>query len=209
MSSIVSAEGSRYVSDKFSITMRGGQGTEHKVIKSVRTGTKLELLEVSEEGYSFVRTPKGLEGWVLSRYLLEQPVAADRLVKAESRIKSLRNKNKDLNKQLKSFKSDSSSLKKDSSRLGKSNKKLQKELNNIKSIAANQIALSTENKSLKEEVLSLKREMQTVQQDNMSLQDRSARDWFLIGAGVCVVGIIMGLILPNMRFRRKQSWTSL
>lgn len=208
-SSIVFAEEARYVSDKFSITMRGGQGTEHKVIKSLKTGTKVDVLEVSEEGYTKVRTAKGLEGWVLTRYLLDQPVARDRLVIAENKIKSLRDKNKNLNKQLSSFKSSSSTLEKDTSRLGKSNKKLQKELANIKEIAANQIALNTENKSLKKQVLSLKREMQLVQQENMSLNDRSTRDWFLIGAGVCVAGIILGLILPNLRFRRKQSWTSL
>ncbi len=208
-STIALAEDFRYVSDEFSITMRTGQGTQHKIIKSVKTGTKLELVEVNEEGYSKVKLPNGAEGWVLSRYLLNQPAAKDRLVIAERKIKTLQTQSKDLKKQLNSFKSSSSSLQKDSNRLGKSNTKLQKELTKIKEIAANQIALNSENKSLKEQVLSLKREMQAVQQENMSLQDRSARDWFLIGAGVSIVGIIMGLILPNLRFRRKQSWSSL
>lgn len=189
--------------------MRTGQGTDHKIIKSVKTGTKLELIEVSEDGYSKVKIPNGPEGWVLSRYLLDQPVAKDRLIIAEKKIKALRSKTKDLKKQLKSYKSTSSTLQKDGSRLAKSNSKLTNELEKIKEIASNQIALNKENKTLKEQVLSLKREMQLVQQENMSLSDRSTRDWFLIGAGVFVVGIIMGVVLPNLRFRRKQSWNSL
>lgn len=209
LSSLVLAEDFRYVSDTFSITMRTGQGTQHKIIKSVKTGTKLELVEENEEGYSKVKLPSGTEGWVLSRYLVNQPVAKDRLIVAEKKIKSLQEKNKSLNKQLKSFKSSSSTLQKDGNRLAKSNTKLSKELETIKKIAANQIALNSENKSLKEQVLSLKREMQLVQQENMSLNDRSTRDWFLIGAGVFIVGIIMGVVLPNLRFRRKQSWNSL
>ncbi len=208
-SSIAFAEDFRYVSDKFSITMRTGQGTEHKIIKSVKTGTKLELIEVSDKGYSKVRLANGTEGWVLSRYLVEQPVAKDRLVIAEKKINTLQTKTKELNKQLKSFKSNNSALQKERNQLSKSNAKLQKELDKIKEIASNQIALNTENKSLKEQVLSLKREMQLVQQENMQLNDRSTRDWFLIGAGVFVVGIIMGIVLPNLRFRRKQSWSSL
>ena len=209
VSTTIIAADVRYVSDSFSITMRTGQGTQHKIIKSVKTGTRLDLLEVSEEGYSLVRMPNGTEGWVLSRYLVNQPVAKDRLISAEKKIATLKKRTSELNKKLNSLSSSSSSLQKDTSRLSKTNKKLNKELENIKEIAANQIALNTENKSLKEEVLALKREMQIVQQDNMSLQDRSERDWFLIGAGVCVVGIVMGLILPNLRFRRKQSWNSL
>jgi len=208
-STIVLAEDVRYVSDSFSITMRTGQGTQHKIIKSIRTGTKLELLEVSEEGYSKIRIPNGTEGWVLSRYLVNKPVAKDRLVVAEKKIISLRKQTQDLNKQLKSLTSSSSTLQKDSSQLSKSNITLKKELDKIKEIAANQIALNDENKMLKEQVLSLKREMQSVQQENMTLQDREVREWFLIGAGVCIAGIIMGLVLPNLRFRRKQSWNSL
>ena len=208
-STIVLAEETRYVSDEFSITMRTGQGTQHKIIKSVKTGTKLELLEESEDGYSKVRIPNGTEGWVLSRYLVNEPVAKDRLVSAEKKISALQSQTIELNKKLNSLSSSSSTLEKDSSRLSKSNIKLKKELDSIREIAANQIALNDENKTLKEQVLSLKREMQSVQQENMSLQDRSARDWFLIGAGVCVVGIVMGLVLPNLRFRRKQSWNSL
>lgn len=208
-STIAFAEETRYVSDEFSITMRTGQGTEHKIIKSIKTGTKLDLLETSEDGYSKVRIPNGLEGWVLTRYLVDQPVAKDKLVSAEQTIATLLAQTKSLKSQLDSLSSNSSTLEKDSSRLSKSNVKLKEELDKIKEIAANQIALNDENRSLKEQVLSLKREMQSVQQENISLNDRQERDWFLIGAGVCIVGIILGLVLPNLRFRRKQSWSSI
>ncbi|MDH5259650.1 MAG: TIGR04211 family SH3 domain-containing protein, partial [Gammaproteobacteria bacterium] len=139
-STIVLAEETRYVSDEFSITMRTGQGTQHKIIKSVKTGTKLELLEESEDGYSKVRIPNGTEGWVLSRYLVNEPVAKDRLVSAEKKISALQSQTIELNKKLNSLSSSSSTLEKDSSRLSKSNIKLKKELDSIREIAANQIA---------------------------------------------------------------------
>ena len=204
------AEEVRYVTDSFSVTMRTGQGTQHKIIKSPRSGTKVILLEEDKaQGYSHVRLENGMQGWILTRYLVKQPIAKVRLAAAEEKTRFLQKKVDALQKQLSSTSKSKSGLEQDSNRLSKSNKKLQKELNHIKEIAANQIAINKENKSLKEEVLSLKREMQTVQQENLSLKDSSAKDWFFIGAGVLIAGIVMGLILPNLRFRRKQSWNSL
>lgn len=206
----VAAEEVRYVSDSLIITMRTGQGTSHKIIKSPRTGTRMVLLEEdSETGYSRVRLDSGLEGWVLSRYLVNQPVAKTRLVTAEKKIDQLSKQVDQLKSELSSVSSNKNSLQNTSSQLEKDNKKLKKELAHIKDISSNQIAINDENKELKEKLLTLKRDMQTVQQENLSLQDSSARDWFLIGAGVLVVGVVMGLIVPNLRFRRKQTWDSL
>ena len=209
-STAIIAEEVRYVTDSFSITMRTGQGTQHKIVKSPKSGVKMTLLkEDKETGYSHVRLASGLEGWVLSRYLLKEPIAKTQLAQAYSKIKTLQSTVEDLQSQLSTISKSKKGFENDSGRLSKENTKLQKELKHIKEIASNQIAINDENKKLQEEVLTLKRDMQTVQQENMGLQDRSARDWFLIGAGVCILGIILGLVLPNLRFRRKQSWNSL
>ncbi len=210
-STFLVAEEIRYVTDSFSITMRTGQGTQHKVIRSPKSGVKMTLLsENKEKGYSHVRlASNGMEGWVLSRYLVKQPVARTLLANAENKTKALRSQVQELKKRLATTSKSKSGFEQDTNRLNKNNKQLQNELTQIKEIAANQIAINKENKKLKEEVLSLKREMQTVQQENMSLSDNSAKDWFFIGAGVIIAGIIIGLILPNLRFRRKQSWNSL
>jgi len=210
ISSVTLAEEVRYVTDSLIITMRTGQGTSHKIIKSLRSGSELTLLETDEEqGYSRVQTREGLEGWVLSRYLINDPIAKTKLKRAESEIKTLKARLARMDQDLSSTKSSSATWKKDSTKLAKDNEKLTKELANIKEIAANQIALNEENRELKEQVLTLKRDMQTMQQDNLTLQDRSARDWFMIGAGVLLIGVVMGLIVPNLRLKRRQTWSSL
>ena len=204
------AEEVRYVTDSFSITMRTGQGTQHKIVKSPKSGVKMTLIEEDKKtGYSHVRLQSGLEGWVLSRYLVNKPIAKSQLASANSKVKALQSKVNKLNEKLNATSKSKSGFEKDTNRLSKDNAKLEKELAHIKKIASNQIAINQENKKLQEQVLTLKRNMQTVQQENIKLQDRSTSNWFLIGAGVCVTGIILGLILPNLRFRRKQSWNSL
>ena len=80
------------------------------------------------------------------------------------------------------------------------------ELTEIKRTASSALAIDSENKDLKGRLVSLERQLQTVQQENQSLKDRTARDWFMVGAAVVLLGIIIGLIIPKIRFRKKSSW---
>jgi len=58
----------RYVSDRLEIQMRTGKGTQFRIMRMLPSGTALEILETdNENGYTRVRAPGGVEGWVLSR----------------------------------------------------------------------------------------------------------------------------------------------
>ena len=51
----------------------------------LKSGTKVELLEEdTASGYSRVRVGPGRDGWVLSRYLSNEPAARERLAAAKS-----------------------------------------------------------------------------------------------------------------------------
>ena len=66
----IAAAETMYVSDQLLITLRRGESTEHKILKTLKTGAPLEILE-REEGdeYVKVRLQSGEEGYVLSQYL--------------------------------------------------------------------------------------------------------------------------------------------
>ena len=58
----------RYVSDRLDIQMRTGKGTKFRILRMLPSGTAVEVLETdTANGYTRVRTPGGVEGWVLSR----------------------------------------------------------------------------------------------------------------------------------------------
>ena len=70
---------SRYVSDTLEITMRSGKGTSYGITRMLRSGTRLEVLEIDKKsGYTKVRTKSGKEGWVLSRFLMKTPAALEK-----------------------------------------------------------------------------------------------------------------------------------
>ena len=208
-SSLASAE-TAYVSDEFEITLRSDKGAGKKILKMLSTGTRLNIIERDNEaGYTLVSTDAGSEGWVLSRYLLDKPTAKSRLVSANARIKKLNSKISELESKVSTLEKSNSSLEKTEMKLGQREAKLQKELETLKKVSSEPIAMYEENQKLKSDLLTLRRDVQSLQQEKINLEDSSAKNWFLVGAAVCVLGIFAGLILPNLSGRRKTSWSSL
>ena len=76
--------------------------------------------------------------------------------------------------------------------------------------ASNSVRIANERNELRKQVTSLTREVEDIKQLNRELENKTAQNWFLIGAGVVVGGVILGLILPHLRVRRRKSdWGSL
>jgi SH3 domain protein len=196
-----------YVSDSLEITMRSGKSTSHGITRMLRSGTPVEILETDKKtGYSHVRTQGGKEGWVLTRFLMKGPAARERLAEAEKELAELELENRRMATALQSIKEEKLSLQREKQGLAGEHRKTSQELSEIKRTASSALALDSENKELKSRLVTLERNLQTLQQENESLKDRTARDWFMVGAAVVLLGIIVGLIIPRIRWRRKSSW---
>lgn len=205
-----SAEETYYVDDELTITMRSGASTQHQIIRTLKSGTKLDVIEIDKDsGYSLARTAGGTEGWVITRYLSAQPIAKHRLAAAESKVTKLEKEIAEVRSQLTQTSDSRQALDKKSTNLSNENSKLSKELNRIKEISRNAITLDKDNKLLREKLIKLETDLQAMEQQNSVLKDRSARDWFITGAGVTVLGILIGLIVPRLRIRRKSNWNEL
>ena len=200
----------RYVSDRLEIQMRTGKGTQFKILRMLPSGTALEILEVDQEnGYSRVRAPSGVEGWVLNRYLMQGQAARDRLANAEKRLARLELENRKLKTSLTEIRKAKGSTDQERNALNKKNRRIAQQLEEIRRTASSALAIDSENKNLKSKIVAYERQLQTFQQENEGLKDRTARDWFMVGAGVVLLGMIIGLIIPRIRWRKKSSWDTL
>ena len=196
-----------YVSDTLEITMRSGKGTNFGIVRMLRSGTSVTVLEVDKKtGYSQVRTKSGKVGWVLSRFLMKGKAARDRLAAAEKELAELELENSKTETSMAALTQEKAVLQTQLSKLDGESRSVSQELTEIKRTASSALAIDTENKDLKSRLVSLERQLQTVQQENEGLKDRTARDWFMVGAAVVLLGIIVGLIIPRIRFRKKSSW---
>lgn len=200
----------RYISDELEVTLRTGRTTQHQIVRMLKSGTAVEVIASdTESGYTKVRTPAGAEGWVLTRYLDTSPSARQQLDELQRRLATLEIENKQLKEQSNAFKEQNKAAGQQQQSLEEGKRHLEQELANIRKTAGSALALESENKRLKEQYLNLQSEVQTLQQENITLKDRSEREWFVRGAAVVVVGILIGLIVPRLKFRRRSSWDSL
>ena len=202
---------SRFVTDQFKITLRSGESATHKILRMVSSGTELRLLSSNPaNGYSKVRLQDGREGYVLTRQLMKIPSARDRLIKAEKQLQELQQEPGKLTTKLVNLQKAHQKLQVEHKNLIQSKEALDKELESIRRTASNAIRISNERNELRKMVATLTHQVEELKQENRELSNDSNQEWFLIGAGVIILGIILGLILPHLRFqRRKSSWGSL
>ncbi len=198
----------RYVIDNLIITMRSGQSTQHQVLRTWPSSTQFEIIEIGEN-YSKARGPDGTEGWVLNQYITAKPTAKLRLAVAQQKLAKLKSEHAELKTTLADVQNKEGALSKQQRQLSRDNKKQADELKHLRRVAAKPLKLENENQRLKKELLALESQHDLLRQENQMLGDSSDREWFLNGAGVIIFGIILGLIIPRLRVRKKSSWGSL
>jgi SH3 domain protein len=200
-----------YVTDELKITLRTGESPTHRIIRMLPTGERLTVLATNEKtGYSKVRTAGGSEGYVLTRQLVDQPVARDRLAAAEAEVNALKAAPGELSSRLANLTEKYNALLREHEQLKEAKTLVDQEFAALQRTSSNAVRIANERNELRKQVASMTREVEDVKQQNRELENKTAQNWFLIGAGVVVGGIILGLILPHLRVRRrKSSWGSL
>lgn len=197
----------RYVTDQLDIDLRSGESTQHRIVAMLRSGTAVTVLEEnSSSGWARVRTAQGQEGWILSRFLENTPSARDRLARAEQDLAKSNATISELREAQRSATGSNAELNKRLEDLTRTNQGQEQELNHIRRTSASALALDEENRALTERLTRLERDHQMLEQQAESLKDRWARDWFFAGAGVLLLGMLIGLIVPKIRWKRKSAW---
>lgn len=195
----------RYVMDVIYIGVRENPDDVSQQTAVIKSGTKLEVLDTLDD-YVQVRTEKGEIGWVKARYLTNEPIAALKLESAASRIENLGASNSRLKQEVGTLKARLSEVEKENKSMNRNLAKVSKENDRISEIAKKPLELSRQTQELTDQVTSLTSQVEALSAENNSLKESSGQDWFLAGAGVVIAGIIVGLVVPRMRLRRRSEW---
>ena len=196
-----------WVSDEFEITLRSGPSTSNAIQLMLSSGTELEVLERdSESGYSRVRTGGGTEGWVLTRYLMNEPAAREQLATLTSQLSSEASRGSSLNAQLGAIRTEYDNATRRIETLEREKSELEEELGEIKRTSANVLAINNQNKQLREQLAAEEIRVATLEQENRELTSQTTRYWFMSGALVLVVGMVLGLWLPRIRWQRRSRY---
>jgi SH3 domain protein len=194
----------RYVSDQLWLQLRSGPGNEFRIIKTLASGSHLIFIEETEsKNYAKVKTSKGVEGWVLTQFLVNEPVAKEKLIFSQRKLKKVQAELDTLQLQAKALTKEKSTLSGDRSSLSRDKKSLEKELKRITDISANALQLNSKNIKLTKRNQELEIQLETLTVDNTRLNDNKERTFMIIGGGLIVFGIILGLAIPAMRGGKK------
>jgi len=197
-----------YITDTLYIGLRAGKADDAATIKTLKTGTQLELLSPSEGEFSHVRTAQGDEGWIRNRYLAQQPVAQIRLAQTEDKLARVIAENGQLKLDVTEARRRVDETEKELSRLSAQAPHL------ASGTEADQVAAapapapvdnSAELAKLRAENADLVRQLSEVRPARDAARDSINRDWFAVGGAVALAGLLVGLIVPKMGLRRRRS----
>ena len=189
-----------YVSDIVKITLRTGPGADHRVIAMLRSGQEVEVLK-SEDEWTQVKLADGKEGWVLSSLLtsdkpkillLDQTTEKNKAL--TSKVSDLMNKNNQLTEVNQGLENELAQLKKQLQETGRSYETLQKESSEF-------LAMQSKYKKSAQELDAQVKKANELEAEIGKLKSNQNIKWFLIGAGVLLLGFLLGLSVKRQRRR--------
>ena len=88
----------------------------------------------------------------------------------------------------------------------KYNSGLKAELKKVKQIAADTLTINEKNEALTAALEQAESKQTSLQVENERLGNNTEQAWFIRGAGVILLGMLLGLLIPKLRFKKKRKW---
>jgi SH3 domain protein len=198
----------RYVTDRTIVELRRGPSTEYLILRNLEAGERVEVLEVNEEqGYSRVRVAdQGTEGWILTRFLMAEPIARERLAAAERNLAAARERVGTLEAENRELARDRNAARTELEEARANYGTASRELAEIRTAAANVVDIRDQNTRLQQRLTQRDQEVEQLTADNTNLAGRNSQNWFIVGAGVLLAGIVVGLVAPTLRRKKRSDW---
>ena len=207
--SVSSSAATFYVSDTtLEANLRSGTSRENRIIGMLKPGTQLTIV-VEEGGWAKVTLADGRTGWILKRYLSERPpwrVTAEKLATENEQLRAqvgtikggnqdLLQKNKELQKQV--------------DLQQRELEKVSRNYEELKNSSTNYLNLKMAYENLQKGARQSNAKLDKLEKAHGKLKTSTGIRWFLSGAGVLLLGWIMGSGVARLRRRRSSDYYKL
>ena len=196
------------MTDRTIVELRRGPSTEYLILRNLEAGERVEVLEENEaQGYSRVRVAdQGTEGWILTRFLTAEPIARERLGVAERNLTTARERVTTLETQNQQLASDLAATRTELEQAQANHGTASRELADIRTASANVVQLREDYTRTQQRLVQREREVEQLTADNARLAGRNSQNWFVVGAAVLLAGIVIGLVAPTLRRKKRSDW---
>ena len=199
----------KYITDEFEVTMRSGTSTANSIVKMLRSGAPVTVLDEDlASQYSLVESEDGKQGYVLSRFLMDRPAAQQTLEVLEQQFAEQRARVEAQAEELRGLEAALAQARSDNETLKNTLRASEQELSSVRSAAANTLDILDQNKQLQSVVGQLQQEQARLVEENAELRDSTRLDWFIRGGAVSLIAFVIGILVTRIRWRKQDSWGS-
>lgn len=191
-----------YITEDISVMVRTGPGDDRRIIAMPTTGTAVEVVEAVDD-WTVVRLSNGKEGWMMSRYLTKDPPARAIVDKLKADNENLRKKVDRLTEENSRLEKERTALDEALGEQRKAAESLRTTYKELKDGASEYMALKASYEKKSKELEEKNRLQAELNERLGRLEDTQSMRWFLGGAGVLFVGVLVGIMAR--RHKRKSS----
>ncbi len=180
-----------YVSDVLKLTVRDGKGTGEKIIAVVQSGQTVEVLQPEDE-WALVRLDDGKEGWVLNRYLTGKITNNIKLKLLKKKHKALVAQSTTLLEEKVKLKEENKKFKTELDKVQKEAEELKMSYEALKTESADYINLKSKYTKTASQLSEYTEKSELLEKELTKLEFRQTVRWLLTGAGVLLLGFLIG-----------------
>ncbi len=195
--------GSGYITDSFQVTLRTGPGADHKIVGMLHSGQALTLLDEEEQGQEWrrVELPDGKQGYVLARFISSSPPARLELEKLRSAYDELQTRAARLEAENDRLVSENGTFKSQLEEARAELSKVRGKYTTLRSESADFFALKNRYERAAASLKKSTERVDKLEAEVARLQVNRNIRWFLSGAGVLVLGFLIGFSAKKQRRR--------
>jgi len=208
LSPLAAAE-TKYITDEFEVTLRSGTSTSNSIVRMLKSGESVTVLEDDlASKYSLVETSGNKKGYILSRFLVDEPSARQSLQELKTGFEQQRTRIGDQQAQIENLTQQLEQEKTDNISLKNTLLSSEQELSDVRDASENTLNILDRNKTLEATVAQLNTDKTQLSNENMALKDTTQLDWFIRGGGVSLIAFVIGILITRIRWRKQDSWGS-
>jgi len=213
-----------YVSDRLAVPLYGAPSDQARMVdRALPGGSRITLLEPAATGaFTRVRTETGLEGWLAASVISTEPPARERLAAAEAEVERLSATVVELRGAIQRLQSGGADPLPAGAGtapqaglevgpevgppdLASAIESLRGELAGLRRSAGNSSGVETANQRLTELNAQLRQEVESLALELQVIRDEANRTSLLWGAGLILLGLIIGLLVKARP--RRSAWS--
>jgi SH3 domain protein len=191
-----------YVTEDFEITMRTGPGVDRKIIALIRSGQRVEEISKSEE-WTEIRLPSDKTGWVLTRYLSPKEPCALIKERLQTDFNQLQAERAELETKNTDLEAENQRLEAQLASTQASLERVTGDFDSLKTESTDFLKLKTQFKKTTAELEETRTKADKFEDETSRLLRNQNIKWFLAGAGVLLIGFIIGF--SSRRQKRRSS----